>query len=93
MVSNENKITMNENKMTDRKTNPARLATLEVLMTNLFPLFLDPLPTRETLRAWLDDAKIPRFKYNMVAKRGGGHVYYSVAAVEKLMRDKTTSIR
>jgi len=67
----------------------ARLATLDQLLTDTIPLFLSPPPKRDTLRAWLKRARVPRFKTNPVAKRGGGAVYYSVAAVEKMLRQKT----
>lgn len=66
-----------------------RLATIAELRTNILPHFLAPVPTPETLRAWFDAAKIPRFKSNPTAKRGGGTTYYSVAAVEKLLRSRT----
>lgn len=36
-------------------------------------------------------ARIPRFKPNPTAKRGGGYVYYSVPAVEKFLRSRTTT--
>ncbi len=64
----------------------ARLATLDVLLETTIPAFLDPPPSRETLRGWFDRARIPRFKANPLAKRGGGLVYYSVAAVETFLR-------
>jgi hypothetical protein len=65
-----------------------RLATLEELLQNVIPLFLSPVPSRCTIRRWLDAAKVPRFKSNPSAKRGGGHCYYQVAAVEKMMRSR-----
>ena len=67
----------------------ARLATLDVLLETTIPVFLSPRPSRETLRAWFDQARIPRFKANPIARRSGGHVYYSVAAVEKFLRSRT----
>ena len=67
----------------------ARLATLDVLLETTIPVFLSPPPSRETLRAWFDQARIPRFKANPLARRGGGPVYYSVAAVEKFLRSRT----
>jgi hypothetical protein len=67
----------------------ARLATLDELVKNTLPLFIAPIPTKETLRAWFDRAKVPRYKTNPCAKRGGGHVYYSTPAVEKLLRSRT----
>jgi hypothetical protein len=66
-----------------------RLATLDVLLETTIPAFLSPPPSRDTLRAWFDRARIPRFKANRLARRGGGHVYYSVAAVEKFLRSNT----
>jgi hypothetical protein len=67
----------------------ARLATIDQLLKTTVLLFLDPPPSRETLRDWFDAAKIPRFKSNPAAKRGGGPCYYSVAHVEKLLRSRT----
>ena len=67
----------------------ARLATLDELIANTFPQFITPVPSRETVRNWLDTAKVPRFKANPTAKRGGGPCFYSVAGVEKLLRSRT----
>ena len=67
----------------------ARLATLEELAKTTIPAFLSPVPSGSTLRAWFDSAKIPRFKSNPLAKRGGGPVYYSTSAVEKFLRSRT----
>ncbi len=68
----------------------ARLASMEKLRDTTIPLFLDPVPCVDTLRAWFDRERIPRFKCNPLAKRGGGTIYYSVAAVEKLLRTRTS---
>lgn len=64
----------------------ARLATLDQLIETILPAFFVKVPTKETLRSWFDEARIPRFKQNPLAKRGGGPVYYSVSAVEKWLR-------
>jgi hypothetical protein len=64
----------------------ARLATIDVLLQTTFPAFFSPPPSRESLREWFDRARIPRFKANSLARRGGGTVYYSVPAVEKFFR-------
>ena len=71
----------------------ARLASLESLAKTLIPAHLDPPPCRETLRDWFDAARIPRFKANPTAKRGGGPVFYSVAAVEKFLQTRTLPCR
>jgi hypothetical protein len=71
----------------------ARLASLNGLRETLLPAFLDPVPSHETLRGWFDAANIPRFKANPAAKRGGGPVYYSVAAVEKFLQSRTLPCR
>lgn len=77
-----------------KKFNPtARLASLDGLLETVIPAFLNPAPSRETLREWFDAARIPRFKANPSAKRGGGHVYYSVAAVEKFLQTRTLPCR
>ena len=68
--------------------NTARLATLDRLRETTIRQFLDPVPSRETLRAQFDAANIPRFKSNPLAKRGGGPVFYSVSAVEKFLRGR-----
>jgi hypothetical protein len=77
---------MNETKP---KPTGVRLATLEELVKNILPNFLSPVPSRETLRDWFDQAQIPRLKANPTAKRGGGKVFYSVSAVEKFLRAST----
>lgn len=66
----------------------ARLATLDQLLETVIPAHLSPPPKRDTLRNWLDAARIPRFKANPSAKRGGGTTYYSVAATEKFLRSR-----
>ena len=66
-----------------------RLATLDQLSENHLRNFLDPVPCKDTLREMFDRAGVPRFKANPKARRGGGIVYYSVAAVEKLFRSQT----
>ena|ERR1017187_6815135 len=71
----------------------ARLATLEQLVKTLIPAYLTPTPSRETLREWFDAARIPRFKANPAARRGGGPVFYSVAAVEKFLQTRTLPCR
>ena len=65
----------------------ARLATLAELRKNLLPTYLNPVPCADTMRQWLDDANVPRLKTNPHAKRGGGVVYYSVAGVEKMLKN------
>lgn len=65
----------------------ARFANL----TELLPVvetWLCPVPCRASLVRIFDAAGIPRFKANPTAKRGGGPVYYSVAAVEKYFRSR-----
>jgi hypothetical protein len=66
----------------------ARMATIDQLLKTVIPVFLAPPPSRETLRHWFDQARIPRFKANPVAKRGGGPVFYSVSGVEKFLRNR-----
>jgi trehalose utilization protein len=68
----------------------ARLATLDQLIETTIPAFLAPVPSKDTLRSWFDDARIPRFKSNPMAKRGGGRVFYQVSGVEKFLRGRTT---
>lgn len=71
----------------------ARLATLDVLLDTTIPAFIEPVPHRDTIRHWFDTAKIPRFKSNPVAKRGGGPVFYSVSHVEKFLQSRMTKTR
>ncbi len=71
----------------------ARLASLAGLLETTIPAFLHPVPSRETLRDWFDQARIPRFKANPTAKRGGGTVFYSVSAVEKFLQSRTLPCR
>ncbi len=62
--------------MDSKESTNARLATIDVLASTTFTAYLDPVPPKETIRAWLDRARVPRFKTNPLAKRGGGQVYY-----------------
>ena len=71
----------------------ARLASLDQLLQTVIPAYLTPPPGRDTLRDWFDQARIPRFKCNPVAKRGGGTVFYSVAEVEKFLSRRTLPCR
>jgi trehalose utilization protein len=70
-------------------TKSARLATLDELLKTVIPAYFNPAPTRATIRSWLDEGKIPRFKANLTARRGGGTAFYSVPAVEKFFRSRT----
>ena len=79
--------------MNPNQTCSARLATLDQLVKTLIPAHLTPVPSHETLRDWFDTARIPRFKSNPAAKRGGGPVFYSVAAVEKFLQTRTLPCR
>lgn len=64
----------------------ARVASLAEIRNTVVSAFMQPVPSVETLRDWFDAARIPRFKSNPTAKRGGGPVFYSVAHVEKFLR-------
>jgi hypothetical protein len=78
------------NQPAETKTRPrARLATIDALRDDLLPIYLSPVPPRKTLHQWFKRANIPCFKANPAAKSGGGPVFYSVAAVEKLIRRQT----
>lgn len=77
--------------MSDELEPNARAATLDRLQETTIRNFLDPIPSRDALRAMLEGAGIPRFKANPQAKRGGGPVYYSVSAVEKFLRNRLLS--
>ena len=76
--------------MKDNHQTKARLATLAQLRP-ILSLHIDPIPSDETLRMWFDAGKVPRFKSNPVAKRGGGRVFYSVSGVEKFLQSRTTT--
>lgn len=71
----------------------ARLATLDQLLNTIIPAYLTPAPSRDTLRSWFNQARIPRFKSNPAARRGGGCVFYSVSAVEKFLQNRTLPCR
>ncbi len=75
--------------MPDSTPTNARLATLDRLLETTVRNYSDPVPCRDALRGWLDDARVPRLKSNPTAKRGGGPVYYQVSAVEKMLRART----
>ncbi len=71
----------------------ARLATINQLLQTVIPAYLTPAPSAFTLRVWFDKARIPRFKSNPTARRGGGTVFYSVSAVEKFLQSRTLPCR
>lgn len=54
-----------------------------MILLQIIPLYISPTPCAATVKAWLKAWKIPSIKANPAAKRGGGHVFYSAAAVEK----------
>ena len=60
--------------------------TLPELTVHVLPNFIQPVPSKETLRSWFDRARVPRIKNNPGARRGGGPTYYSVSHIEKLLR-------
>ena len=61
----------------------ARHATLDRIKKTVLPNFIDPIPGDESLRKLFGARRVPKFKPNPTAKRGGGPVYYLVSAVEK----------
>jgi hypothetical protein len=73
--------------MSDRPIR-ARLATLPEIRENVLPNFIHPLPSNETLRALFDEYKVRRFKSNPKARRGGGPVFYSIADIENIFRNR-----
>jgi hypothetical protein len=79
--------------MNPNQNRSARLATLHQLRQTVIPAYLTPAPSLFTLRVWFDKARIPRFKSNPTARRGGGTVFYSVAAVEKFLQSRTLPCR
>jgi len=64
-----------------------RLATL-VVLHQIAAQHLDPCPPMSTIRTWCNREKVPRFKSNPTAPRGGGTVFYSVPHFEKLLRSR-----
>lgn len=68
-----------------------RLASLDELINGVIKQHISPVPCKETLRTWFDNARIPRFKSNPAALRGGGRAFYSVSAVEKFLRQRLTT--
>lgn len=69
-------------------TSTARVASMAEIREHIVAPFMQPPPSVETLRDWFNAARIPRFKSNPTAKRGGGPVFYSVPAVEKYLRSR-----
>jgi hypothetical protein len=67
----------------------ARSGDLDYICNIVLPPFINPVPSRDTVRDWLDTAKVPKFKANPVARRGGGRAYYSISHVEKMLRSRT----
>jgi|OpeIllAssembly_1097287.scaffolds.fasta_scaffold3125941_1 hypothetical protein len=81
---------MNENATT--APIKARLANLDELCTTLLPGYLSPVPSRDSIRRWLNAERVPRFKMNPNASRGGGPAFYSVVHVERLLRERTVFV-
>lgn len=67
----------------------ARLATIDQLRETVLPQYLDPVPSRRSLKEWFRRAKLSSLKVNPAARRGGGAVWYSVAQVERLLRQRS----
>jgi hypothetical protein len=70
----------------------ARLADMAQIREHLSNI-LTPVPAPDTLRALFKRARIPQFKSNPLAVRGGGRVFYSVPHVEKLFRSQLAPAR
>lgn len=64
----------------------AHTATAEVIHQRYARLYFDPPPSVATLRDWLVRAKVPWVKANMTARRGGGPLYFHVAAADRFLR-------
>lgn len=73
--------------MSTKPETNARLATMPELLATIIPAYLDPPPPVRRLRRWF--RPLPKFKANPTAKRGGGEVFYYVAAVEKFLKART----
>ena len=56
------------------------------LKADVLPGYFDELPSDETLRSRFKAARVPFIKCNRAAKRGGGVVFWDIAAVEKHLR-------
>jgi hypothetical protein len=55
----------------------SRLATLDCLVETVLPQYLNPIPSKPTLRGWFRAARIPFYKNNLAARRGGGECYFT----------------
>lgn len=77
-------ITLTESK-TPKETPRAALITLRDMRETLLPAWFSTIPANATLRAWLKH--VPSIKARPSARRGGGVVYYSRVAVEKMLRE------
>lgn len=65
-----------------------RARTLNDICENVVPLYFSPPPCRMTIYRLLRAAKVPKFKTNLSAKRGGGRAFYSMPVVEKLFQQR-----
>ena len=63
-----------------------RLATLSKLKSGLLSGYFPDLPCDETLRTRFKAAGVPFIKSNRAAVRGGGTVWWDVAAVERYLK-------
>ena len=73
-----------KNKSPEQSAIKARFATLEKIIAEVVPLFLDPVPHPVTLRRRFKN--VPQMKSNPLARHGGGPVYYSVPHIERVLR-------
>ena len=67
----------------------ARMETVPELLDGVVKMYLNPPPKPATFRQWLKRGRVPCFKSNPAAERGGGTCWYSVAAVERLLAQRT----
>lgn len=70
----------------NRVIHTPRLATLATLKRDVLPGYFGELPSDETLRHRLRSAGIPFIKTNRAARRGGGAVWWDIAAVDRYLR-------
>ncbi len=66
----------------------AHTATALVIHQRYALLYFDPAPSVATLKGWLLRGKVPCRKANMNARRGGGPLYFHVAAADRFLRKR-----
>lgn len=70
-------------------THRARLASLPELRAGIVAAYLSPVPSPKVLATLFRRWNVPNLKSNPAAKRGGVPRFYSVAHIERALRQNS----